>query len=51
MPAASASTFLEDDTARQKRAECKSCKHDPVCEGVWGNYLKRYGWDELVPVR
>ena len=40
-----------DDTARQKRAECKTCKHESACEGVWGNYVKRYGWDEFVPVK
>jgi cyclic pyranopterin phosphate synthase len=40
-----------DETARQKRAECADCKHNATCEGVWGNYLRRYGWDEFVPVR
>jgi cyclic pyranopterin phosphate synthase len=40
-----------DDAERHKRAECKTCKYDSVCEGVWGNYLSRYGWDELQPVR
>ncbi|WP_053230665.1 radical SAM protein HxsC4 [Sandaracinus amylolyticus] len=39
-----------DDSERQKRAECAQCKHEKSCEGVWGNYLKRYGWDEFVPV-
>lgn len=39
-----------DDDARQKRAECASCKYDSVCEGVWTNYLARYGWDEMHPV-
>lgn len=39
-----------DDNARRKRAECKTCKYDAVCEGVWGNYLRRRGWDEFVPV-
>jgi len=39
-----------DDSARHKRAECRDCRHDSVCEGVWGNYLRRYGWDEFVPV-
>jgi len=40
-----------DDAERHKRAECAECKYDRVCEGVWGNYLRRYGWDELEPVR
>jgi cyclic pyranopterin phosphate synthase len=39
-----------DDAARQKRPECKRCKYDAVCEGVWGNYLARYGWEEMSPV-
>jgi MoaA/NifB/PqqE/SkfB family radical SAM enzyme len=39
-----------DDNARHKRAECKQCKYDAVCEGVWGNYLRRRGWAEFNPV-
>ena len=39
-----------DVAVRTKRAECQSCKYEPVCEGVWGNYLSRRGWDEFVPV-
>ncbi|MBX3273983.1 MAG: radical SAM protein [Sandaracinaceae bacterium] len=39
-----------DDAARAKRPECARCRYDAVCEGVWLNYLARYGWDELVPV-
>ena len=39
-----------DDAVRKKRPECRSCKYDPVCEGVWLNYLHRHGWDEMQPV-
>jgi cyclic pyranopterin phosphate synthase len=39
-----------DDEQRDKRAECSRCKYDAVCEGVWRNYLKRCGWDEMQPV-
>ncbi len=39
-----------DDTQRAKRDECRTCKHDASCEGVWKNYIARYGWDEFVPV-
>lgn len=39
-----------DDDQRRKRAECAQCRYDAVCEGVWGNYLRRYGWDEMQPV-
>jgi MoaA/NifB/PqqE/SkfB family radical SAM enzyme len=38
-----------DDEQRDKRAECASCRYDAVCEGVWRNYLKRFGWDEMQP--
>ncbi len=40
-----------DEAARQKRPECGECRYNPVCEGVWSNYLRRYGWDEFTPVR
>jgi molybdenum cofactor biosynthesis enzyme MoaA len=39
-----------DDAQREKRAECALCRYESVCEGVWKNYLARYGWDEMVPV-
>jgi MoaA/NifB/PqqE/SkfB family radical SAM enzyme len=39
-----------DDAQREKRAECARCRYSSTCEGVWSNYLKRYGWDEFVPV-
>jgi len=39
-----------DVAVRTKRPECQSCKYEGVCEGVWGNYLRRRGWDEFVPV-
>jgi cyclic pyranopterin phosphate synthase len=38
-----------DDAARHKRDECRTCRYDGVCEGVWGNYLRRYGWEEFAP--
>ncbi len=39
-----------DRSERLKRPECASCRYEPACEGVWKNYLARYGWDEMVPV-
>jgi cyclic pyranopterin phosphate synthase len=39
-----------DAARRDKRAECGGCRYDSVCEGVWRNYTKRYGWDEMVPI-
>ena len=40
-----------DDATREKRAECRECKYDGQCEGVWKNYVKRRGWGEMKPVR
>ena len=39
-----------DESRREKRADCRRCRYDRVCEGVWTNYLARHGWDEFVPV-
>jgi cyclic pyranopterin phosphate synthase len=39
-----------DDAQRRKRVECAGCRYNAACEGVWGNYLRRHGWDEFVPV-
>lgn len=39
-----------DDAERKKRAECATCRYNNVCEGVWSNYLRRFGWNEFEPV-
>jgi cyclic pyranopterin phosphate synthase len=39
-----------DDAQRTKRAECATCRYDGVCEGVWANYTRRYGWEEMAPI-
>lgn len=39
-----------DDAERIKRQECARCRYGSQCEGVWKNYLRRYGWDEFEPV-
>ena len=39
-----------DDAARDKRDACRGCRYDASCEGVWRNYLARYGWAGLEPV-
>ena len=33
-----------------KGEQCKECKYDKLCEGVWKNYGKIYGLSELKPV-
>ena len=40
-----------DTWQRSKREACKRCKYDGACPGVWNNYLKRYGWEGLDPVK
>ncbi len=40
-----------DAARRQWRPECDACKYRGSCDGVWGNYLARNGWDEFQPVR
>lgn len=39
-----------DASARAKRDDCRRCRYDARCEGVWRNYLRRRGWDEFEPV-
>ena len=39
-----------DATRRLHRDECQPCRYRATCEGVWGNYLRRHGWDEFQPV-
>ncbi len=34
-----------------KGEQCKECKYDKLCEGVWKNYGKIYGLSELKPVQ
>jgi MoaA/NifB/PqqE/SkfB family radical SAM enzyme len=35
---------------KTKGKQCKLCKYDNVCEGVWTYYAEKNGTDELVPV-
>jgi molybdenum cofactor biosynthesis enzyme MoaA len=39
-----------DEARRLKRDACRTCRYDRHCEGVWGNYVRRRGWDEFAPV-
>jgi len=36
---------------RIKKASCRSCDFDSVCEGPWKNYVKIYGFKEFKPVK
>lgn len=37
--------------SRKKPAVCKGCLKYGICEGIWTEYLRRYGDKELVPFR
>lgn len=39
-----------DQAKREKRAECHACRYTAQCEGVWSNYVRHNGWEELIPV-
>ena len=39
-----------DDFERAKRDDCRRCRYFERCEGVWKNYLSRFGWDEFSPI-
>lgn len=39
------------DVARAKTARCRGCALYRACEGIWVEYLKRYGDAELKPVK
>ena len=41
----------QDQQQRVKRDECKNCVFNPICDGVWKAYVKRYGWTEFKPVK
>ncbi|MFH1510423.1 MAG: radical SAM protein [Candidatus Woesearchaeota archaeon] len=41
---------LRRKTNKVKPRQCRTCRHDAVCEGVWPEYAEIYGFEELVPV-
>lgn len=40
----------QERSNKVKRDECRSCAYFNYCDGVWTNYIKRFGWAEFVPV-
>ena len=36
---------------RIKPDKCRMCKKYALCEGIWVEYYKRYGDEELIPIR
>lgn len=43
-------TASRQKLTRRKTAKCRGCKLFNVCEGLWMEYLKRLGDDELKPM-
>jgi len=39
-----------DRAERSWRERCESCRHRTTCDGVWDNYVARFGWEEFEPV-
>jgi MoaA/NifB/PqqE/SkfB family radical SAM enzyme len=39
-----------DRAQRSWHARCSHCRHRPQCNGVWNNYVEKFGWDEFEPV-
>jgi MoaA/NifB/PqqE/SkfB family radical SAM enzyme len=35
---------------KYKGQKCKICKYGSICEGVWENYVKIYGFNEFMPL-
>lgn len=38
------------EVGRTKAEQCKKCKLNKRCEGIWREYVKHYGDKELIPV-
>jgi len=39
------------DNMKVKSPQCEFCKLYDKCEGLWSEYVKRYGYDEIKPIR
>lgn len=37
--------------ARVKGPQCKQCRLNNICEGIWKEYAKHYGFNELTPLK
>lgn len=38
-------------TYKEKGDICKLCKYSQICDGVYKNYIKNFGWGEFSPVK
>ena len=41
---------VQDQLTKVKDEGCARCRYDSVCDGVWRNYVRRHGWEEIQPV-
>ena len=42
---------LQEQDRKAKRDECRQCAYFNQCDGVWLNYLDKFGFDEFEPVQ
>ncbi|MFH1531180.1 MAG: radical SAM protein [Pseudomonadota bacterium] len=40
----------QEQSKKLRRPACDTCAFSRVCDGVWRNYIDRFGWDEFNPV-
>jgi len=45
-------TSLDDSrkTSKTKGAQCVNCKYNKECDGIWNNYAREFGTDELCSI-
>jgi len=36
---------------RVKSKDCKDCKYDKICLGVWKRYVDYFGFEEFKPIK
>ena len=40
----------QEESKKVRRPECNTCHYSHYCDGVWRNYIDRFGWSEFTPV-
>jgi MoaA/NifB/PqqE/SkfB family radical SAM enzyme len=40
----------QEQAQKARRPRCTECRYSYLCDGVWSNYIERFGWDEFEPV-
>jgi len=48
-------TFLwkkrRKEELKVKGPDCRKCRYDPICEGIWKGYVEKVGFDEFKSIR